>query len=215
MKCEVCILAGGLSTRMGRDKARLRLTGQSMLSLIRATAQKIGCPVRVIRRDDVPRCGPLGGVLTALKSARSNAVLFLACDMPFVSATLLRKIIRASHNGTAAVFASEEARLGFPFLLSRTALATVDSQIAQRRFSICELAAALRAVVLPVPAASGQLFNVNTAADAAVAQCGLVGTRRKPDASLVTRGVRPYGSRHAKSADCSIARRRSRRQRPR
>ena len=87
---EVCILAGGLSSRMGRDKARLRLNGRTLLAQVRDAAQTLGCPVRVIRRDLVTRCGPLGGVFTALKTSRAEAVLFLACDMPFVSPELLR-----------------------------------------------------------------------------------------------------------------------------
>lgn len=57
---EVFILAGGLSARMGRDKARLRLRGRTLLAWVRAAARATGWPVRVIRRDLVPRCGPLG-----------------------------------------------------------------------------------------------------------------------------------------------------------
>src|SRR6266566_1093085 len=86
---EICILAGGLSRRMGRDKSRLRLGRRTMLGHIRGEARKLGFPVRVIRRDAVPRCGPLGGVYTALKTTRAHAVVFLACDMPFVSADLI------------------------------------------------------------------------------------------------------------------------------
>ncbi|MBI3255114.1 MAG: NTP transferase domain-containing protein, partial [Nitrosarchaeum sp.] len=33
----------------------------------------------------VPRCGPLGGILTGLRSAKTEAVLFLACDMPLIT----------------------------------------------------------------------------------------------------------------------------------
>src|SRR5262245_53027899 len=61
------ILAGGRSSRMGRDKSRLRVGRRTMLTHAKQAAQALGLPVRVIRRDIVPRCGPLGGVLTALK----------------------------------------------------------------------------------------------------------------------------------------------------
>lgn len=200
---------------MGRDKARLRLGGRSMLSIIRETVEESGFPLRVLRRDAVPRCGPLGGVLTGLKTARSDAVLFLACDMPFITPALLGKIVRASHNGTAGVFASQRGRVGFPFLLPLSAITTVESQIAQRAFSIHELAAVLSAAVVRVPAGSHQLFNVNTSGDAAAAARWFAGEGRKKDASLVTRRVRPYGSRHAEQADSPVARRSSRRQRQR
>ena len=82
---EVVILAGGLSERMGRDKARLRLGGRSLLSILRQVSREAGLPCRVLRRDTVKRCGPLGGILTALTSSKHEACLFLSCDMPFIT----------------------------------------------------------------------------------------------------------------------------------
>jgi molybdopterin-guanine dinucleotide biosynthesis protein A len=95
--CEICILAGGLSRRMGKDKTRLRLGRRSMLALIRAQARATGLPVRVIRRDAVPRCGPVGGIYSALQTTRAEAVLFLACDMPFVTAELIQWILEQTN----------------------------------------------------------------------------------------------------------------------
>src|SRR5689334_13117942 len=92
-RCEICILAGGLSRRMGLDKSRLKLGRRTLLGHIRAEAKRTGLPVRVIRRDCVPRCGPLGGIFTALKSTRAEWVLFLACDMPFVSGELMKWLL--------------------------------------------------------------------------------------------------------------------------
>jgi len=154
---------------MGRDKARLRLGRRTMLSIVRATARELGQPVRVIRRDLVPRCGPLGGVLTALQTTRADAVLLLACDMPFVTAPLLRKIIRASRQGGRAVFAEQRGRVGFPFLLSRSAAAEVRAALARHEFSVNALASRLRARKVSVRARCLDLFNVNTPDEARVA----------------------------------------------
>jgi molybdopterin-guanine dinucleotide biosynthesis protein A len=82
---------------MGRDKARLRLGQRTMLGRIRVAARATGLPVRVIRRDAVPRCGPLGGIYTALQSTRAEAVLFLACDMPFVTPELIQWVSEQSN----------------------------------------------------------------------------------------------------------------------
>ena len=118
-KLEICILAGGLSTRMGRDKTRLKIGPMTMLARVRqaAAAALPANPVRVIRKDIVPRCGPLGGIATALKKSGARAVLFLACDMPLVSPALLRRIVRASRDGERAVFAEQSKRVGFPCAL--------------------------------------------------------------------------------------------------
>lgn len=167
---EICILAGGLSTRMGRDKAALRLGRRSMISLIRATALTLTWPVRVLRRDQVPRCGPLGGMITALQTTRAQAVLFLACDMPLVSPALLQKIVARSRSGTRAVFVVQGKRVGFPLLLPAGALADVQSQIAHQARSIHQLAAALAAHQLRVAKTSHELCNVNSPEDGLVAE---------------------------------------------
>src|SRR5213594_4238966 len=82
----VCVLAGGSSSRMGRDKTLLRLGQHTLLRHARLAADGLHLPVRVIRRDLLPRCGPLSGIYTGLKTSHAEAELFLACDMPFVSA---------------------------------------------------------------------------------------------------------------------------------
>jgi hypothetical protein len=70
-ECEICILAGGLSSRMGRNKAALRIGRRTLLGVVRDNARRLDLPVRVIRRDLVPRCGPLGGICPAPKTPRA------------------------------------------------------------------------------------------------------------------------------------------------
>ena len=79
---------------MGRDKSRLRFGGRTLLSHIKRAAESTGLPVRVIRRDIVPRCGPLGGVYTALTRTKMDHVLFLPCDMPLMSEALIRWVLK-------------------------------------------------------------------------------------------------------------------------
>ena len=160
---EICILAGGLSSRIGRDKSRLRLGGRTMLSHARAAARQSGLPVRVIRRDLVQRCGPLGGIFTALKTTRARAVLFLACDMPFVSAGLLKFLLGKFSAKHSALFSQANRQVGFPFLIARDRLSVVEKQITRKEFSIHRLAPALRARKIKLPSLfAGQLQNINT-----------------------------------------------------
>ena len=181
-RLEICILAGGLSTRMGRDKARMKINGLTMLAHIRAVAVKADIRltgyanakrgelqprVRVLRKDAVPRCGPLGGILTALRTTRAQGVLFLACDMPLITPLLLRRLFRASADGKCATFTAQEGRVGFPLLLPVTDLAVVEAQLAAGEFSLQLLAGKLHARRLLLAARSAELNNVNTPADLA------------------------------------------------
>ena len=95
------ILAGGRSSRMGRDKAELMLTLPSgerftMLQLVHRALEPVcdetlvvGGPARAgvdAKRvaDMFPDAGPLGGILSALLASSNERVFAVACDMPFV-----------------------------------------------------------------------------------------------------------------------------------
>jgi molybdenum cofactor guanylyltransferase len=163
---EICILAGGLSTRMGRDKSRMRLEGKTLLKHVQLLANATGCPVRVIRRDLVARCGPLGGIYTGLKTTGAEAVLFLACDMPFVSGEILQRLIRGLTSKTVAVFVKNDGWAGFPFILRPAALGHVEAQLASGPCSLQALAGRCRArLIAPPRGQANLLFNCNTPAD--------------------------------------------------
>ncbi len=147
---------------MGTDKARLRVGRRTLLGIIRGEAGKLGVKVRVIRRDLVERCGPLGGIFTGLKTTRCNAVLFLACDMPLISVDLLLKVLSQLSPGTGAVFVQSKSA-GFPFVLRKELLAVVEEQIAAKAFSIHQLCRALQAKTYqPDESEMAQLSNINT-----------------------------------------------------
>jgi molybdenum cofactor guanylyltransferase len=164
---EICILAGGSSSRMGRDKSRLRLGGRTLLAHIRATAKTVGLPHRIIRCDLVSHCGPLGGLYTALVTSLADATLFLSCDMPFVSAGLLEMLLLKAKRNETALFVEANGLVGFPLLLFRqTALPVVESQLEKRVFSLQQLSQALRSQTIRLAARQAcELFNVNTPDD--------------------------------------------------
>jgi molybdopterin-guanine dinucleotide biosynthesis protein A len=177
---EISILAGGLSKRMGRNKSRLRLGNTTMLSHIRMTAEATGLPVRVIRRDCIPKCGPLGGIYTAFKTTQAETIVFLACDMPLLTTELIQFTLQQAEQSMesqaqrparrshlcGALFVRSHGRAGFPFILSREATETVDRQIQLGDYSLQGLAKSLRATILTVTGTwSEQLFNVNNPKD--------------------------------------------------
>ena len=91
------VLAGGQSARMGRDKALLRLGGQTLLERALASAHRIAPRVAIlgsrekyaapgerIIEDEFPGCGPLAGIHAALGTGETDLNVILSVDMPFV-----------------------------------------------------------------------------------------------------------------------------------
>lgn len=104
------ILAGGLSSRLGQDKAKLSLDKASPTILERTQAILQQCVEQCIVMtreiqetatvfcDHGPRIGPLGGIARALALAKERqlaGILVLPCDMPFLEEWLLRELLAA------------------------------------------------------------------------------------------------------------------------
>jgi len=100
------VLAGGLSSRMGSDKAEMQLGGLTLLEIAVGKLRQICGEVVVVgRREFVPAgvrvipdlrpgCGPMGGIEAALSDAGSGRAMFLPVDMPLVPADLLGRMAR-------------------------------------------------------------------------------------------------------------------------
>lgn len=151
---------------MGAPKQHLPLGAQTFLDRVSAVAREITPNVRVIERDLVDRCGPLGGIFTALKQTQAQAVLFLPCDMPSITADLLWKIISIYRRVPVPVFTRTPEGAGFPFLLPREVFPQVEAQVQHQQFSLQQLRQAVHAALYePTPAERKQLRNVNTRRD--------------------------------------------------
>jgi len=96
------VLAGGLSRRMGRDKALEMVACQTLLERAVRIVQSVTSDVIIVGyrepyrqygvpviADAYPGFGPLAGIVTALREAASEFVLVVACDMPMLCARLL------------------------------------------------------------------------------------------------------------------------------
>jgi molybdenum cofactor guanylyltransferase len=109
MGVTAIILAGGKASRMGGDKALRLLRGRTLLrhavDLVQSLADEV--IISTGTRDlpmlpglraapDAPEFagkGPLAGVLAGLELATHDRALVLACDLPNVPTTLLRKLV--------------------------------------------------------------------------------------------------------------------------
>ncbi|HET8921382.1 MAG TPA: molybdenum cofactor guanylyltransferase [Candidatus Acidoferrum sp.] len=97
------VMAGGGSTRFGRDKALVHVDGKPMLARMLELVQKATKSVKIVGplekyaefgietvTDQWPGEGPLGGIITALENAAAGDRLcewnlIVSCDMPFLT----------------------------------------------------------------------------------------------------------------------------------
>ncbi|MFT4602168.1 MAG: molybdopterin-guanine dinucleotide biosynthesis protein A [Arenicella sp.] len=106
---EICILAGGKSSRMGEDKGLMSLFGKPMISYVITELSKLGLPMTIssnnpaYKRFDLPvvndtlkDIGPLGGIHSALSRTKSKKVIIVSCDVPYVTAELISDMMKDS-----------------------------------------------------------------------------------------------------------------------
>jgi molybdopterin-guanine dinucleotide biosynthesis protein A len=92
------ILAGGASSRMGRDKALLELGGVPLIVRTARLVESVVGSATVVGdsaafralglrtiADDWPGAGPLGGIATALRASSAPWSLVVACDLPYLT----------------------------------------------------------------------------------------------------------------------------------
>ena len=105
------ILAGGMSRRLGRNKALEPFQGEPLIQRVIARMRQVGESLIVVVNDperaaeldlpeDVttavdryPGMGSLGGILTGLVTAPTEWATFCACDMPFLNPQLYQLLL--------------------------------------------------------------------------------------------------------------------------
>jgi molybdopterin-guanine dinucleotide biosynthesis protein A len=100
------ILAGGKSRRMGTDKARLKLSGQSLFERSLELLQSFFATIIIAGdRPDLARPGipaipdlypgsALGGLHTGLISAKTDWIFVVPCDMPYPDPLIIETLLQ-------------------------------------------------------------------------------------------------------------------------
>ncbi|HBK96636.1 MAG TPA: molybdenum cofactor guanylyltransferase, partial [Microcoleaceae bacterium UBA10368] len=106
-KIAVLVLAGGKSSRMGRDKALLEIEGKSLLQRACSVAASLTSEVYVLTSwpdryrstltkecqflvEYNPGSGPLVALTQGLTEIAAEWILLLACDLPLLEAQIIQ-----------------------------------------------------------------------------------------------------------------------------
>lgn len=185
------VLAGGGSTRFGRDKALAEFAGKPilarMIELLRGVSEDVkivALPGKypefgtVIVEDRWPGEGPLGGIVTALLHSQDNEPdcvwnLILSCDMPFLTADWVTFLAKRAAESAAQVVLPHSAHGPEPLCAAwRTdARAAIQDQFEKGVRKVTAAIGRLKSEVLDERDwkrfdSAGRLFwNMNTASD--------------------------------------------------
>lgn len=177
------ILAGGKSSRFGSNKALSRIDGDRLIErLCRAVGSVTGRMMLITntpadyaflelesRKDLVPRCGPIGGIYTALRSAQTPLCLCVACDMPFIQPEFLEYMVERSSGYDAVVPVNDGRVEPLCAVYRETCVPAIEDRIQARRFKIAGFFDEVRVLHLPPEEGgfrdAGMFFNINDRAD--------------------------------------------------
>jgi molybdopterin-guanine dinucleotide biosynthesis protein A len=156
------VLAGGESTRMGSDKAFLRLGAESLLARALRLAGAVCAEVRIagsaarfashgtVVEDIYQGRGPLGGIHAALSRSATDLNLVLAVDLPFVEVRFLEYLAARARAGDAIVTVPHASGGWQPLcaLYRRAFAKTAEAALAQGKNKIDALFASVKTEII-------------------------------------------------------------------
>jgi molybdopterin-guanine dinucleotide biosynthesis protein A len=162
---EAAVLAGGASTRMGRDKASTPYLGRPMAEWVAAALGQCVERVSVVVRpgqklelalphivDDHAERAAMIGVCAALVACRAHAVLVAACDLPELQPSVVLALLALMPaEGGPEIVAPLGPHGPEPLLAvyRRDLLGPVQACIARGELSLQDLIRARRSVLVP------------------------------------------------------------------
>ena len=175
---SVAILIGGDSSRMGSDKATFEVDGVPMAARVAEAARLAGAEEILLvggtqarakklpgvwKKDAFPGQGPLGGVITALKSASHDSVVVLSCDMPFITDAVVISLVRGLSDAQASVGRTDRLNWLCAAWSKSECLPTLQSVWKREERAVHRAAVLLDVAEVPVPAMA--VRNINQPSD--------------------------------------------------
>ncbi len=144
------ILAGGLSTRYGQNKAFLQIGGVPLIERIAEEMKRVFTRVILVTNqkrefeylelpmieDLIKGLGPIGGIYTGLSSISEQAGFFVACDMPLLHKDLIRYMVEVIDNHSAVVPSVGKWVEPLYALYTRSCLGPIKGLIDEKRYQV-------------------------------------------------------------------------------
>ncbi len=162
------LLAGGASSRMGRDKALIPFRGNPLLVHLAEILKSVSVDFHVIAPpqryesfgypilpDLRENCGPMAAIETALSHSPHPWNFIVACDMPLLTSDWLMTLSNAAFDSTQTdcVLSAPAPDSPNPLaaIWNQTALPTVRNSLDEGNFRVRSLLSSLKTKILIPP----------------------------------------------------------------
>jgi len=179
------ILAGGKSSRMGRNKSLLPYNGKPLIAAIYKVMAELFKDVVVVTNDPAdyaflpcPKTadihvgkGSMAGVHAGLSWSATRWIFVVGCDMPFIKPQLVRYLAGRLGGGLALVPQSAGGLEPLHAFYSRDALPLLDAALSAEKVRLIDILEQLQAQVIPaaefaeISSDGRSFFNLNTPED--------------------------------------------------
>ncbi|MBI4713447.1 MAG: molybdenum cofactor guanylyltransferase [Planctomycetes bacterium] len=175
------ILAGGKSSRIGTNKAFLKigertfieiiidklapLFGQILISAKSPSGYRRFATARGVKiiTDRHPGRGSLVGIYSALKSARTGYIFVAACDMPLVTTGLIKRLVKYRRDYDVVIPRTANGLEPLCAVYSRKCLKHISGLLRRNNLKIIDFFPDVK--VKQVRVSGRPVFNINTPAD--------------------------------------------------
>ena len=184
IEATAIILAGGKSTRMGRNKAFVRVKEHKMLEgVIRVLYGEF--PEIIVSANDnlfddlgvktvpdiFPDHGPLGGIHAGLRTSSYAMNFLVACDMPFIDVRLAVHMVKSAAGYDAVVPRLRKYYQPLFAVYSKTCLTAIENRLKQGQNKIFSFYSDVKTRFIGIDEIGlfgdpeKMFFNVNTPVD--------------------------------------------------
>ena len=176
------ILAGGKSTRMGENKAFIKVEGIPIIRRIHSTFKSLFREIIVVTNqkelfenldanifvDLLPNRGALAGLYTGLYYSSLPFCFCVACDMPFLNKDVIAYLIRRLDDADVVIPKTHDGLQPLHAIYSKSCLQPVKKTLDQGKSKILDFYPMVRLKVieeeefLPLDPEKRSFININT-----------------------------------------------------
>ncbi len=170
------ILAGGKSSRMGKDKSFLTIDGKTFIQrqaeklqqfcseiIISTDNDEINIPNTLKVSDIYKNCGPIGGLYAGLKHSTNEFAFVLTVDTPLVSDELISFIVNNSDGFDVTVSAFNEKIHPLIGMYHKSVVSILENEIKNENYKVLKFIEKTSFQILDTSNfLKDNYFNINT-----------------------------------------------------